>query len=81
MTTVDLLFRYTFTPSDATASALGNLHDVYGIRRIEIDPKASTLRIEYDATRLNAATVEHLVRNTGLKVEQLSQIPPQPAAA
>jgi hypothetical protein len=40
-----------------------------------------TLRVEYDATRLNAATVAKLVRQAGLEIapdlsEALPQIPP-----
>jgi len=62
--------------------ALAGTRDVYGIRRIQIENEARTLRVEFDATRLNAATVTKLVRMTGLDVaEELALIPPQPAAA
>ena len=37
--------------------ALANARDVYGIRRLSFDRAAQTLRVEYDATRLNAAMV------------------------
>jgi hypothetical protein len=48
------------------AAALGQLHDVYGIRQIRL--KASKLLIEYDATRLNEPTVAGLVRRSGLEI-------------
>lgn len=80
MTTVDILFRYAADPDDATSFALGNLREVYGIRSVEFDRPARTMRVEYDATRLNAATVTSLVRRAGLKlVEELSLLPSQPA--
>ncbi len=79
MTTVDLLFSYRVAPSQAVIEALASTHDVYGIRSIKFDRAALTLRVEYDATRLNAATVTSLIRQTGLEVsEELSLIPPQP---
>ncbi len=59
--------------------ALGSVRDVYGIRRIHFDREAKTLLVEYDATRLNAATVTNLVRRTGLQIaEEIPLIPPQP---
>jgi hypothetical protein len=80
MTTVDILFRYAAQPTEMQAVALANARDVYGIRRISFDHAAQTLRVEYDATRLNAATVTQLVRRAGVQVaEELPLIPPQPA--
>ena len=81
MTTVDILFRYAVPPTDAVALALAGISDVYGIRGIKFDQAARTLRVEYDATRLNAATVTKLVRQAGIDIaEELPMIPP-PAPA
>jgi hypothetical protein len=80
MTTVDILFSYTTTPTEKAVSALAGAKDVYGIRRLSFDRAAHTLRIEYDATRLTAAAVANLVRQAGLEiVAELPLIPPQPA--
>jgi len=80
MTNVDILFRYNTPPTEAATFALANTREVYGIRRLVFDRAAHTLRVEYDATRLNAATVAKLVREAGLDIdEELSLIPPQPA--
>jgi hypothetical protein len=80
MTTVEILFRYTTPPTEPVTFALASTREVYGIRRLSFDHAAQTLRVEYDATRLNAATVTQLVRQTGLQVaEELSLIPPPPA--
>lgn len=82
MTTVDILFRYAAPPTEAQVLALANARDVYGIRRISLDRQANTVRVEYDATRLNAAVVAQLVRRAGVDIaEELPLIPPAPAPA
>ena len=80
MTTVDILFRYATQPTEAVTFALASTREVYGIRALQFDRAAHTLRVEYDATRLNAAAVTRLMRQTGLEIEaELPLIPPQPA--
>jgi len=74
MTTVEILFRYSGHPSETEAYALANAREVYGIRRVSFDRAASTLLVEYDATRLNAATVTQLVRRSGLQL--IEELPP-----
>jgi hypothetical protein len=87
MTTVEILFRYATPPTEAATFALANTRDVYGIRRLTFDRDAKTLRVEYDATRLNAAMVTQLVLRAGLEIaEKLPLIPPpapepEPAAS
>jgi hypothetical protein len=82
MTTVEILFRYCGQPSEPEVFALGNAREVYGIRRLSFDRAASTLLVEYDATRLNAATVTQLVRCSGLElIEELPVLPPPPPPA
>ena len=77
MTTVEILYRFANEPTESVAFALAGTRDVYGIRRIFIDREARTLRVEFDATRLNAATVTKLIRLTGLEIaEELPMIPP-----
>ena len=78
MTNVDVLFRYEQQPSEAAMFALGNLKEVYGIRRIDIHPADKTIRVEYDATRLTRAVVANLLRRGGINVvEQAPLAPPQ----
>ena len=86
MTTVEILFRYTTPPTEQRYLALAGAKDVYGIRRLSFDPAARTLLVEYDATRLNAAAVAKLLRQTGLEIvaedrRRLPPIAPQPAPA
>jgi hypothetical protein len=68
MTTVEILLPYATPPTEAMSFSLATTKDVYGIRRLSFDHAARTLRVEYDATRLSAATVTHLVRQTGLEI-------------
>ena len=86
MTTVEVVLRYAAEPTEAVTFALANAREVYGIRRLSFDREARTLRVEYDATRLNAAAVTKLVRNAGLQVVEevplaLPPAPPEPAPA
>ncbi|MFZ0631312.1 MAG: hypothetical protein WA399_15905 [Acidobacteriaceae bacterium] len=81
MTQLDVLYRYERHPTESEMFALGNLREVYGIRKIRVDEEWKRLMVEYDATRLNKATVLQLLRGTGIDiVEELSLIPPQEAA-
>jgi hypothetical protein len=68
VTTVEIHFRYTIPPSEVVISALANVREVYGIRRLTFDRTTRTLCVEYDATRLNAAAVTKLVRQAGLEI-------------
>ena len=70
------MYRYSAPPTEAVARALRDASDVYGIRKVVFDHGARTLRVEYDATRLNAAVVTKLVRQAGLAIaEDLPMIP------
>lgn len=81
MTQLEVLYRYERHPSEAAMFALGNAREVYGIRRIQFDQEWSTIRVEYDATRLNKQIVCELLRRAGVDlVEELPLFPPQPPA-
>ena len=85
MTTVEILYRYTTPPTEQAAMALARTRDVYGIRHLALDRQAHTLRVEFDATRLNTATVTRLVTLSGLEIAEelpLVALPaPKPAPA
>ena len=79
MTQLEVLYRYEQHPMEAAMIALGNAREVYGVRRIEIDKAGKTIRVEYDATRLNKQAVSELLRRAGVDlVEEMPLIPPQP---
>jgi copper chaperone CopZ len=51
-------------------NALGQVSDVYGIRRVQFNEPERQIRVEFDATRLNEATVENLLRSAGFDVRE-----------
>ena len=80
MTQLEVMYRYGAPPSELASMALGKVREVYGIRRLEVDEAAKTVRVEYDATRLTEPIVHQLLRRSGLDVvEKLSLVPEQPA--
>jgi hypothetical protein len=81
MTTVEIVLRYAMVPTEAVTFALAKTREVYGIRKLCFDHEANTLRVEYDATRLNAAAVVRLARNAGLQVIEEVQVALPPPAA
>ncbi len=81
MTTVDIVFRCVEAPTEQIALALARARDVYGIRKLSFDMANRTLRVEYDATRLNAAAVTRLVRLAGLEIAPDEPPLPAPEAA
>lgn len=81
MTQLDALYRYEYHPSEAVMFALGKMREVYGIRAMKLNADQRTILVEYDATRLTNLVVGELLRRAGLSIEEeLSLIPPQPAA-
>jgi hypothetical protein len=56
-------------PGETEMTALGQMYDVYGIRRVHFDEQQRSVRVEYDATRLNEWTVEKLLRSAGLDIK------------
>ncbi len=45
--------------------AISKVREVYGIRRLEFNETEKTVRVEYDATRLNEPVVHQLLRRAG----------------
>lgn len=68
MTSVDICFNYGMPPTETTMKALDYVREVYGVRRVRFNEAERSIRIEYDATRLNEDTVAALLRGTGLEL-------------
>jgi hypothetical protein len=81
-TNLDALYRYELHPTEAAMIALGKARGVYGIRKIVLDEKQKTMRVEFDFTRLNRDVVTELLRSAGIDiVEELPlAAPPAPPA-
>lgn len=69
MTAVDVLFRYESVPGEAEMRALDRVWEVYGVRRIQLNEAEQTIRVEYDATRMDADVVAGLLRRAGIQVK------------
>ena len=70
MTAVDVCFRYGTKPGEGEMRGIDRLWEVYGIRRIQLDEKEHTIRVEYDATRFNGAMVACLLRRAGVDLRE-----------
>lgn len=70
MTAIEVLFRYGMTPGEREMAALGQMNDVYGIRRMQFNEPERSIRVEYDATRLTEDVVEKLLRSAGLDIRE-----------
>ena len=74
MTSVDVVFKYLYAPTEGVMRAMDNVREVYGIRRIRFSEAEQTVRVEYDATRLNQDSVAALLRRTGLELGEKLQL-------
>jgi hypothetical protein len=68
MTQLDVMYRYGAAPTEAAMRALSRIREVYGIRGLVFRETESTVRVEYDATRLTEAIVHQLLRRSGLDI-------------
>jgi len=68
MTQLDVVFRYGVPPNAQVLRALDAVREVYGVRRIAFDEKERTVRVEFDASRLNDAVIADLLSSAGLDV-------------
>lgn len=66
MTLLDVVFKYGTPPGEKQMMALNNAWEVYGVRRIGFDEKEQTIRVEYDATRLNEGEITAILRRAGI---------------
>jgi hypothetical protein len=70
MTQLDVTYRYVTAPNEPEMRAIDNMREVYGIRRIVFNEQEKTVRVEYDASRLNEPAVAGLLRRAGVDVTE-----------
>jgi len=70
MTQLEVRFRYGAAPGEREMSAIDNVRDVYGIRRITFYEKERYVKVEFDASRLKEPTVAALLRQAGIDVKE-----------
>lgn len=78
MTQLDVLYRFGNPPSENAMLALSKVRDVYGVRRLDFQEAARTVRVEYDASRLSGAIIHQLLRRAGLDIVETVNLMPQP---
>ena len=69
MTNVEISYNYGMSPDEAVMRGIDNIREVYGIRRLKFNEQERSVAVEYDATRLNPATVVSLLRRSGLDLK------------
>ncbi len=74
MTLLDVVFKYGMPPGEKEMLALNNAFEVYGVRKIKLDEKERTIRVEYDATRLAEGEVAAILRRAGIDLREKVQL-------
>jgi hypothetical protein len=69
MTYLEVSFRYQTPPGEAELRAIDSVREVYGIQRILFNEKERTVRVLFDASRLNGDAVARLLRQAGIDVQ------------
>ncbi len=70
MTYLEIAFRYQTQPGEIEMRALDSVREVYGIQRLKFDEKNRSIRVLFDASRLNEDAVARLLRQAGLDLKE-----------
>lgn len=74
MTQLEVVFRYGKRPGAEELRAIDSLREVYGIRSVKFNEKESTVRVEFDASRMKEDTVAALLRRAGVDLKEKLQL-------
>jgi hypothetical protein len=69
MTYLEAAYRYLTPPGEAELRAIDSVREVYGIHSVRFNEKERTVRVLFDASRLNGDGVAKLLRQAGIDVE------------
>jgi hypothetical protein len=70
MTAVEISFRYERVPGAPEMTAIDSFREVYGIRQVRFNEAEKAILVEYDATRMNAATIAALLKRAGIDLKE-----------
>ncbi len=70
MTQMEVAYRYGSMPGEAEMRALDGMREVYGVRRMQFDPKERIVRVEFDASRFKEPVIAGLLRQAGLDIQE-----------
>src|SRR6266581_938055 len=74
MTFLEVVFNYGAIPGENELRAIDTMREVYGVRRVQFNAKHRTVRVEFDASRLNQDAVAKLLRNAGVDVREAVEL-------
>jgi copper chaperone CopZ len=72
MTYLEVVFPYGEAPGEREMQAIDGVREVYGIQRVKFNQKELTVRVTYDASRLNHDAVAKLLRQAGVDIREPS---------
>jgi len=70
MTYLEAVYRYQNPPGEGELRAIDSVREVYGIQRMQFNEKERTVRVLYDASRLNSEAVAKLLKQAGIDVQE-----------
>jgi hypothetical protein len=68
MTYLEVVYRYVAVPGERALQAIDGMREVYGVRKVAFNEKDRTVRVEFDASRLNEDVIAKLLRQAGIDV-------------
>ena len=68
MTYLEQVYRYQTPPGEKELRAIDSVREVYGVQRIQFNEKERTVRVLFDASRLNEDAVVRMLRQAGVDV-------------
>jgi len=68
MTLVEIGFKLQVPLTPAQLQSLAEFANTYGLRKFHVDASGQAIRFEYDASRLRATEVAHVLRQARIPV-------------
>jgi hypothetical protein len=70
MTYLEMVYRYGLPPGEREMRAIDGMREVYGILMVEFHEKERTVRVRFDASRMNEDAVTKLLRQAGIELKE-----------
>ena len=70
MTYLEIVYRYGATPGEREMRAIDGMREVYGVRKVDFNEKARSVRVEFDASRLKEEAIARLLRQAGIDLRE-----------
>jgi hypothetical protein len=66
MTYLDVVYNFGSQPTESALRAIDTMREVYGVRSVRFNEKDRTVRVEFDASRMNQDAVVKMLRQAGI---------------